>query len=190
MGIEIERKFLVKDIPKNYGENVSIPIEQAYLNVAPAIRVRKQGEQFYLTYKSGRGEELVAEGAPELGTSFGMGGIGQTEYNLPLDEETYRHLLEKADGVIIRKTRYLLPLNEDAFEPAYLEENAGLKARIATGTIKIELDLFKTPRKGLMIAEVEFPSEDAAKNYKPASWFGDEVTNDRNYSNAHLSVEG
>ena len=190
MGIEIERKFLVKDIPKNYGENISIPIEQAYLNVSPAIRVRRQGEQFFLTYKGGRGEELVADGDTGFGSPFGTGGIGQSEYNLPLDEETYRHLLEKADGVIIRKTRYLLPLNEDAYDPAYLEENAGLKARVATGTIKIELDLFKTPRKGLMIAEVEFPSEDAARNYRPASWFGDEVTSDKNYSNAHLSVDG
>ena len=190
MGIESERKFLVKDIPKNYGENISVPIEQGYLNVSPAIRVRRQGEQFFLTYKGGRGEEIVTDSDDILGDSFATGGIGQTEYNLPLDEETYRHLLEKADGVIIRKTRYILPLNEDAYDPEYLEANAGLKARIATGTIKIELDLFKRPRKGLMMAEVEFPSEDAAKHYKPAAWFGEEVTNNKEYSNAHLSIDG
>ena len=187
MGIEIERKFLVKEIPKNYGENISVPIEQGYLNISPAIRVRRQGDQFFLTYKGGRGEEAVTNG--EEGATAASFGIGQTEYNLPLDEETYRHLLEKADGIIIRKTRYILPLNEDAYDPEYLEENAGLKARIATGTIKIELDLFKVPRNGLMMAEVEFPSEEAAMKYRPASWFGEEVTNDRNYSNAHLSMD-
>ena len=32
------------------------------------------------------------------------------EYNLPLTKESYLHLREKADGVLISKTRYLLPL--------------------------------------------------------------------------------
>ena len=51
------------------------------------------------------------------------------EYNLPLTKESYLHLREKADGVLISKTRYLLPL---------------------TGTdLTIELDVFDAPYEGL-----------------------------------------
>ena len=58
------------------------------------------------------------------------------EYNLPLTKESYLHLREKADGVLISKTRYLLPL---------------------TGTdLTIELDVFDAPYEGLYLAEVEF----------------------------------
>ena len=179
MGIEIERKFLVNEVPKDYGQSIMISIEQGYLNVSPAIRVRKQGEQYFLTYK---GEHNADEGDESR--------IGHTEYNLPLDAESYVHLLEKADGHIIRKMRCILPLNEDAYDPAFLEQNAGVKARVNTGTIKIELDLFKAPHEGLVLAEVEFPSEEAAAAYRPASWFGKEVTNDPEYSNARLSLKG
>ena len=31
------------------------------------------------------------------------------EYNLPLTKESYEHLLEKADGTVITKTRYRIP---------------------------------------------------------------------------------
>ena len=34
------------------------------------------------------------------------------EYNLPLTKESYGHLLPKIDGLLIAKTRYLIPLNE------------------------------------------------------------------------------
>ena len=58
------------------------------------------------------------------------------EYNLPLTKESYLHLREKADGVLISKTRYLLPL---------------------TGTdLTIELDVFDAPYEGLYLAEVGF----------------------------------
>ncbi|MBQ4417465.1 MAG: hypothetical protein II868_07210, partial [Butyrivibrio sp.] len=72
MGIEIERKFLVKEVPKDYGQSIMIAIEQGYLNVSPAIRVRRQGDQYFLTYK---GEHTAEDGDDNR--------IGHTEYNLP-----------------------------------------------------------------------------------------------------------
>ena len=67
------------------------------------------------------------------------------EYNLPLTKESYLHLREKADGVLISKTRYLLPL---------------------TGTdLTIELDVFDAPYEGLYLAEVEFPDEASANAF-------------------------
>ena len=57
------------------------------------------------------------------------------------------------------------------------------------GNILIELDVFKAPFEGRMIAEVEFPDEESARNYRPAVWFGEEVTGDHRYSNAYMSKE-
>ena len=77
------------------------------------------------------------------------------EYNLPLNKTAYEHLLEKADGIILSKTRYLLPL---------------------TDTLTIELDVFDPPYQGLWLAEVEFPTEEEANAFVPPAWFGEDVT--------------
>ena len=86
---EIERKYLVKEIPdlSQYPFHI---IEQAYLCTSPVVRVRRKDENYYITYK-------------------GQGFAIREEYNLPLSEEAYHHLKAKADGNIISKTRYLIP---------------------------------------------------------------------------------
>ena len=56
------------------------------------------------------------------------------------------------------------------------------------GALKIELDVFDAPYAGTIIAEVEFPSEEAAAAYKPAEWFDEDVTGDHEYSNARMSL--
>ena len=97
MGIEIEKKFTIKHLPKDVEKYPYHLIEQAYLNVHPAIRVRREDDSFYMTYKGVNGV-MVKE-----------------EYNLFLDEKSYTHLLEKADGIVISKKRVLIPLIENAF---------------------------------------------------------------------------
>ena len=88
------------------------------------------------------------------------------EYNLPLTQEAYEHLKPKADGLVISKTRYLIP------------EKDGLT---------IELDVFHDDYEGLLLAEVEFPSEDAANAYTAPAWFGRDVTFSSDYHNSTLS---
>lgn len=88
------------------------------------------------------------------------------EYNLPLNEASYLHLKEKADGVILSKTRYLLPLDNG---------------------LTIELDVFDAPYEGLYLAEVEFPDEDSANHFLPPAWFGEDVTFSKTYHNSNLS---
>ena len=88
------------------------------------------------------------------------------EYNLPLTEESYFHLRAKADGNIITKTRYLIPLAD------------GLTA---------ELDAFQSPNQGLLLAEVEFSSEEQALSFTPPDWFGEDVTRDYHYQNSYMS---
>ena len=88
--MEIERKYLVKQIPENYESFPCHAIEQAYLCTGPVVRVRREDDSYYLTYK-------------------GKGLLSREEYNLPLNEQAYRHLLAKADGIILTKKRYLIP---------------------------------------------------------------------------------
>ena len=88
--MEIERKFLVKTLPDGYERCPFHHIEQAYLCTDPVVRVRKEDDSYYLTYKS-------------------KGLLAREEYNLPLTEASYAHLLSKADGNVLTKTRYLLP---------------------------------------------------------------------------------
>lgn len=172
MGIEIERKFTVKKLPENLENYPFHEIEQAYLNVHPAIRVRRQDDIYYMTYKGTPGD---------MPSQKQRGDISQVEYNMPLDKESYEHMSSKADGNVIRKTRYLIPINDDAFDEDYV------KACTEVKSLTIELDVFKAPFDGTIIAEVEFPDEDAARNYHPASWFDEDVTGDPRYHNSVMS---
>lgn len=91
--MEIERKFTINKLPNNLDQYPCFTLEQAYLNTDPVVRVRRENDDFYLTYK-------------------GKGFLAREEYNLPLNEKAYYHLREKADGLIISKKRYRIPYNE------------------------------------------------------------------------------
>ena len=85
---------------------------------------------------------------------------------MELTEEAFLHLLTKVDNNIIEKTRYLIP---------YLDKYT------------IELDVFEGRLKGLYFAEVEFESEEEARNFKQPDWFGEDVSFDQRYRNSYLS---
>lgn len=145
--MEIERKFLIKKLPDNLTSYKARKIEQAYLCTEPVVRVRRNNDDYYLTYKS-------------------KGMIVREEYNLPLTKEAYGHLLAKADGNIITKTRYEIPEKDN---------------------LTIELDVFEGKFDGLLLAEVEFTSEEEALGYIPPEWFGEDVSNSTKYHNSTLS---
>ena len=142
--MEIERKFKVRQLPEQLEQYPRQRIEQAYLCTEPVVRVRRSNDDYYLTYK-------------------GTGLLAREEYNLPLTEEAYRHLLPKADGNWIAKDRYCIPFDGHT----------------------IELDVFSSP-EGLIMAEVEFPTEEAALAFTPPDWFGEDVTDDSRYHNSNM----
>lgn len=159
--MEIERKFTVAALPDKLSEYTCLIIEQAYLNTDPVIRIRRENDEYYLTYK-------------------GKGLLAREEYNLPLNKEAYKHLLAKADGNIISKKRYLIPLASPSFrEGSRLPEDAS--------SLTVELDIFEPPFAPLVIAEVEFPDEDTANAFIAPDWFARDVTFDRQYHNSVLS---
>ena len=148
--MEIERKYLIEDLaelpfrPEGYP---SREIEQGYLCTDPVVRVRRDESRYFLTYKS-------------------KGLMAREEYNLPLTEDSYMHLREKADGRLITKTRYVIPLD---------------------GGLSLELDIFRGDLAPLILAEIEFPDEETAETYQAPAWLGRDVTFTAEYHNSTLS---
>ncbi len=148
--MEIEKKFLIqslKDVPGDISDYKYHDLEQGYLSTEPVVRVRKEDDTYYLTYK-------------------GSGMLVREEYNLPLTKESYEHLVKKADGIVIKKRRYLIPLD---------------------GGLTCELDVFHGKYEGLLLAEVEFSSEEEANAFVPPAWFDTDVTYDSRYHNSNMS---
>ncbi|MCR5388683.1 MAG: CYTH domain-containing protein [Lachnospiraceae bacterium] len=146
--MEIERKFIPPEVPSLAGFS-SKKIEQAYISTSPTIRIRKSDDEYYLTVK-------------------GKGHMAREELNIPMKKEEYEKLLKKTEGRVIKKTRYIIPL----------EGSDGLN---------VELDIFEGDLKGLVLAEVEFPTKEAAESFVPPAWLGRDVTGDKRYHNSQMS---
>ena len=61
--MEIERKFLVKNIPPVLDNCNKRYIEQAYLCTSPTVRVRRDNDDYYLTYKGPKKKETATAAA-------------------------------------------------------------------------------------------------------------------------------
>jgi len=146
--IEIERKFLVKDLEviKNPKGN---RITQGYLSTDPErnVRVRIKGTQAFLTVKGISNDS----------------GLSRYEWEKEIAIVEAEELLELALPKIIDKTRYEVPQDQLIWE----------------------IDVFHGHNDGLIIAEIELPSEDTA--FTKPSWLGHEVTGDSRYYNSYLS---
>ena len=70
--MEIERKYLVRQIPENLSQYHCQKIAQGYLCTSPVVRILRSNDDYYLTYK-------------------GKGLLAREEYNLPLTQESYEH---------------------------------------------------------------------------------------------------
>lgn len=153
--MEIEKKFRIKNLPKNLEEYECIHIEQGYLCKGPVVRIRKANETYILTYKSKTKLDEV-----QFGTKI------SNEVELPLNQDSYKHLKEKVDGSLIIKDRYKIPLKEN---------------RVA------ELDIFHGYLEGLQFVEVEFDSTEQAEQFQAPDWFAEDVSLDYRFSNSYLS---
>ena len=93
-----------------------------------------------------------------------MQSFTRFEWERPITVEDFRALLPLCGSRIIDKTRYILPA-----EPA---------------SLKWEVDEFRVPNAGLLLAEIELPAEDTPF-VKPA-FLDEEVTSDPRYYNANM----
>ena len=125
--MEIERKFLPASPSRlpTLSSCEKIEMVQAYLNASPILRIRKEGEDYFLTYK-------------------GKGMITREEYNLPLNADAFSHLLAKCDGNTVTKTRYRFPLPENNTGESLTAEIDIFSGQLE-GLILIEVE-FSTPK--------------------------------------------
>ena len=106
-------------------------------------------------------------------TCKGGGMMSREELNLPMPRSSYESLLPRTEGITITKQRFLIPLADTG---------------IADCPLTVELDVFSGVWKGLVMAEVEFPDEETARQFTPPDWFDEEVTYDGRFHNSYLST--
>jgi len=98
------------------------------------------------------------------------GGLARVEEELAIDDAAFERLWPLTAGRRIEKVRHVIPTDVPGVE--------------------IELDEYRGDLDGLLVAEVEFPDEDAARAFAPPPWFGADVTDDRRFKNQRLAVDG
>lgn len=159
MGLEIERKWLVAEIPADLDRSRGQKIDQGYLTIGrdgAETRIRSRAGSLVLTTKSGS-------------------GLVRQETSIELSSEQYDTLWPTTEGARVSKTRHEFELtSQDAPR---------------TGMV-IEVDVYSGDLAGLVVAEIEFASEDEAAAFEPPDWFGTEVTSDAAYKNHALAVQG
>ncbi|MDQ6654511.1 MAG: CYTH domain-containing protein [Verrucomicrobiota bacterium] len=146
---EIERKFLVREMPTDLTVYPHIEMAQGYLAIAPdgvQVRLRKAGAEHSLTYKRNDGASRI-------------------EREIPLTSEQFDVLWPATEDKRLTKTRYAMPLGE----------------------FTVEIDVYSGRHTGIIVAEVEFENEDAARAFAVPDWLGEDVSHDPRYSNQLLA---
>lgn len=101
--VEIERKYLLRDLPKMPRAAAILEIDQGYLpGIKVLERVRREKSdagsvRYFRTIKSGRGVE-------------------RTELEDETDQKLFDHLWALTEGKRVRKRRYVIPNGRDNWE--------------------------------------------------------------------------
>ena len=125
-------------------------------------------EQGYLAVGAEGEVRLRRKGDRRLLTVKRGAGLSREEAEVELAGDQFDALWPLSEGRRLRKRRHVVPHDE----------------------LEIELDVYAGELDGLVVAEVEFESEDAARGFDPPEWLGDEVTGDEAYLNETLAVRG
>ncbi len=92
------------------------------------------------------------------------GTLSRGEFEIEISREQYASLWPATTGKRLEKRRYEIPYQG----------------------YTIELDVYEGTLAGLIVAEIEFPSEADSERFTPLPWFGREVTSDPAYKNQSL----
>ncbi|MEY9979462.1 CYTH domain-containing protein [Lysinibacillus sp. RC79] len=146
---EIERKFLIVELPKGMSPFETKKVYQNYLTVhgMEEVRIRKQVEggieKFDMSYKSGS-------------------GMIRNEIKFNISKEAFVDLDILALKPGVEKYRRFFDYKGH----------------------DLMIDIFVNPE--LVVAEIEFESEQQAKEFIPPSWFGEEVTHSKEYKTKNI----
>lgn len=174
MGKEIERKFLVKnDTYKSLAKGTYY--RQGYVPTVNGmtVRIRIAGDRGFITMK----DHAV--------------GFTRHEFEYPIPVDDAQQMLElMCAKPQIEKIRYKIPVSSSMFQvssnlQAETISNAEtLNLKPETNPLYWEVDEFLGDNAGLVVAEIEVPSEDTV--FDIPDWIGEEVTGDKRYYNSHL----
>jgi adenylate cyclase len=128
----------------------------------------KEIDQGYLATGSGGEVRLRRKGDSLLLTAKRGGGLSREEAEVEVDPDAFDRLWPLTEGRRLHKRRHVVPL----------------------GDLAIEVDVYAGDLEGLVVAEVEFDSEEAANEFEPPEWLGEEVTGDQRYLNETLATTG
>ncbi len=147
-------------------------IERKFLVSTPPDWTSHEGvriEQGYLAIGEEAEVRLRRAGTAFLLTVKRGHGEVREEVEVEIEADAFEDLWPLTDGRRLAKTRRAVALED------------GLTA---------EVDFFGGPLEGLIVAEVEFDSEDAGRGFDPPDWLGEELTGDRRYAGQSLAVDG
>jgi adenylate cyclase len=125
-------------------------------------------EQGYLAVGADGEVRLRRKGEKTLLTAKRGAGLSRGEAEVEVSAEQFEALWPLTEGRRLRKRRHVLP--HDGLE--------------------IEVDVYEGELEGLIVAEIEFDSEEQARGFEPPDWLGDEVTGDERFLNENLAVDG
>jgi adenylate cyclase len=125
-------------------------------------------EQGYLAIGADGEVRLRRKGEKLLLTVKRGSGISRDEAEVELEREAFERLWPLTEGRRLHKRRYVVLL----------------------GDLGIEVDVYEGDLEGLVVAEIEFSSEDQARAFEPPEWIGKEVTGDERYLNETLASRG
>ncbi|SRR5581483_4722372 len=124
--------------------------------------------QGYLANEPGGRHVRLRKKAATRSLTFKVGrSTAREEREIKVSEKQFAILWPATRGRRLHKTRYEVPWRN----------------------VTIEIDVYHGSNQGLVVAEVEFASQESCRKFKPPSWFGREVTGEKRYSNVRLARE-
>lgn len=164
---EIERKFIInpENIPFDLNKMDYRDITQGYVTSIDKTFIFRLRHVLYRSHLDGDllGEEFFQ-------TIKGKGTKIRDEFEIKLWKNQFSQLYSLCNDKQIHKFRFELPCDNNIH--------------------RIYLDQYKNELNGLWTLEVEFDSVKECDSYQPPSWFGEEVTENIEYSNFQLSING
>lgn len=135
MGVEIERKFLVRDDAWRSDVTATKTLRQGYLSLDPeaVVRVRTDGHQGWLTIK-GRST-----------------GISRAEFEYPVPSADADALLALCGGRVVEKVRHLVPHGAHTWE---VDVFSGANTGLIVAEIELSSDTEPFDRPGWLGEEV------------------------------------
>lgn len=138
--MEIERKFLVKELPQDLANYPHSRIKQWYITIMPAVRLRDRDGVYTLTVKS-------------------KGHMVRQEFEMELSQEEFANLFTKVSTHAIDKMRYDigLPNGLNAELDVFLGKHEGLNL------VEVE---FETEQAALAFSPPAWFGEDVTQEAK------------------------